>query len=71
MINKSLSSRKIPLRKSGDIFVKSCPAVVQWMTFSNVEEDDPMIPSADFGDSKDGVYKLFKMKETLGRSERW
>ena len=41
------------------------------MTFSNVEEDDPMIPSTDFGDSKDGVYKLFKMKETLGRSERW
>ena len=41
------------------------------MTFPNIEEDDPMIPSADFGDSKDGVCKLFKMKETLGRSERW
>ena len=71
MINKSLSSEKIPLRKSGDIFVKSCSAVVQWMTFLNIEEDDPMIPSADFGDSKGRVYKLFKMKETLGRSGRW
>ena len=30
------------------------------MTFLNIEEDDPMIPSADFGDSKDGVCKLFK-----------
>ena len=71
MINKSLSSRKIPLRKSGDIFVKSRPAVVQWMTFFNVGEDDPIIPSPDFGDSKDGVYKLSKMKETLGRSGSW
>ena len=30
------------------------------MTFLNNEEDDPMIPSADFGDSKDREYKLFK-----------
>ena len=30
-----------------------------------------MIPSADFGDSNGRVYKLFKMKETLGRSGSW
>ena len=30
------------------------------MTFFNTQEDDPMIPSADFGDSKGRVYKLFK-----------
>ena len=39
--------------------------------FFNIQEDDPMIPSADFGDSKGRVYKLSKMKETLGRSGSW
>ena len=39
--------------------------------FFNTQEDDPMIPSADFGDSKGRVHKLFKMMETLGRSGSW
>ena len=41
------------------------------MTFLNTQEDDPMIPSADFGDSKLRVYKFSRMKETLERSGSW
>ena len=70
MINKSLSSKNPP-SKVGWYFCEILLGGGAVDDFFNIQEDDPMIPSADFGDSKGRVYKLFKMMETLGLSGSW